>query len=68
MAVPRRMALRINRIMKLVVDLSAFAKRYVFENGREIVDHLLQRASQSGPPFSLPETRDRSWKRLMRIR
>ena len=32
--------------MKLVVDSSAFAKRYVFENGSETVDHLLQTASQ----------------------
>ncbi len=32
--------------MKLFVDSSAFAKRYVFEDGSEIVEELLQRASQ----------------------
>ena len=32
--------------MKLLVDSSAFAKRYVFEDGSEIIDHLLQKASQ----------------------
>ncbi len=32
--------------MKLVVDSSALAKRYVLEDGSEIVDQLLQRASQ----------------------
>ncbi|MBA4391359.1 MAG: VapC toxin family PIN domain ribonuclease [Syntrophus sp. (in: bacteria)] len=32
--------------MKLVVDSSAFAKRYVFEDGSEIVDRLLRQASQ----------------------
>jgi hypothetical protein len=32
--------------MKLVVDSSAFAKRYVFENGSKTVDRLLQQASQ----------------------
>jgi predicted nucleic acid-binding protein len=32
--------------MKLVVDSSAFAKRYVFEDGSKIVDRLLQQASQ----------------------
>lgn len=32
--------------MKLVVDSSAFAKRYVLEDGSEIIDHLLKRASQ----------------------
>ncbi len=32
--------------MKLLVDFSAFAKRYVLENGREIVDYLLQNSSQ----------------------
>lgn len=32
--------------MRLVVDSSAFAKRYVLENGSEVVDHLLQQASQ----------------------
>jgi predicted nucleic acid-binding protein len=32
--------------MKLVVDSSAFAKRYVHEDGSETIDHLLQRASQ----------------------
>ncbi len=32
--------------MKLVVDSSAFAKRYVLEEGSEILDSLLQQASQ----------------------
>ena len=32
--------------MKLVVDSSAFAKRYVFEDGSKTVDRLLQQASQ----------------------
>ncbi len=32
--------------MKPLVDSSAFAKRYVFENGREVVGCLLQNASQ----------------------
>lgn len=32
--------------MKLVVDSSAFAKRYVFEDGSEIVDRFLQQASR----------------------
>jgi predicted nucleic acid-binding protein len=32
--------------MKLVVDSSAFAKRYVFEDGSKIVDRLLRQASQ----------------------
>ncbi len=32
--------------MKLFVDSSAFAKRYVLEDGSEIIEHLLQRASQ----------------------
>ncbi len=32
--------------MKLFVDSSAFAKRYVFEDGSETVEELLQRASQ----------------------
>jgi len=32
--------------MKLVIDSSAFAKRYVFEDGSEIVDRLLQRTSR----------------------
>jgi len=32
--------------MKLVCDSSAFAKRYVLEDGSETLDHLLQRASQ----------------------
>lgn len=32
--------------MKLLVDSSAFAKRYVLEDGSENMDHLLQRASQ----------------------
>jgi len=32
--------------MKLVVDSSAFAKRYVLEDGSEILDRLLQQASQ----------------------
>lgn len=32
--------------MKLICDSSAFAKRYVLEDGSEILDHLLQRASQ----------------------
>jgi predicted nucleic acid-binding protein len=32
--------------MKLLVDSSAFAKRYVLEDGSEIIDHLLQSASQ----------------------
>ena len=32
--------------MKLFVDSSAFAKRYVLEDGSEIVEELLQRASQ----------------------
>ncbi|MCA1795199.1 MAG: type II toxin-antitoxin system VapC family toxin [Desulfobacteraceae bacterium] len=34
--------------MKLICDSSAFAKRYVLEDGSEILDHLLQRASQLG--------------------
>ena len=32
--------------MKLVLDSSAFAKRYILEDGSEIVDQLLQDASQ----------------------
>jgi len=32
--------------MKLVVDSSAFAKRYVQEDGSEIIDLFLQRASE----------------------
>ena len=32
--------------MKLFVDSSAFAKRYVLEEGSEIIEDLLQRASQ----------------------
>ena len=32
--------------MKLMVDSSALVKRYVIEDGSEIIDHLLQRASQ----------------------
>ena len=32
--------------MKLMVDSSALAKRYVIEDGSEIIDHLLQSASQ----------------------
>ena len=32
--------------MKLMLDSSALAKRYVTEDGSEIVDHLLQSASQ----------------------
>jgi uncharacterized protein len=32
--------------MKLICDSSAFAKRYVLENGSQALDHLLQRASQ----------------------
>ena len=32
--------------MKLVVDSSAFAKRYVLEDGSERLDRLLQQASQ----------------------
>ncbi len=32
--------------MKLMVDSSAFAKRYVLEKGSESIDHFLQRASQ----------------------
>jgi len=32
--------------MKLVVDSSAFAKRYVFEDGSKTVDRFLQQASQ----------------------
>jgi predicted nucleic acid-binding protein len=32
--------------MKLFVDSSAFAKRYVLEDGSEIIEDLLQRASQ----------------------
>ncbi len=32
--------------MKLFVDSSAFAKRYVFEDGTKIIEDLLQRASQ----------------------
>jgi predicted nucleic acid-binding protein len=32
--------------MKLICDSSAFAKRYVLEDGSEALDHLLQRASQ----------------------
>ncbi len=32
--------------MKLICDSSAFAKRYVLEDGSEILAHLLQRASQ----------------------
>ena len=32
--------------MKLSVDSSAFAKRYVLENGSETIDDLLQKASQ----------------------
>jgi len=34
--------------MKLFVDSSAFAKRYVLEYGSEAMDHFLQRASQLG--------------------
>ena len=34
--------------MKIICDSSAFAKRYVLEDGSEILDHLLQRASQLG--------------------
>ncbi len=33
-------------MMKILFDSSAFAKRYVLEDGSETVDHLLQRASQ----------------------
>jgi predicted nucleic acid-binding protein len=32
--------------MKLFVDSSAFAKRYVLEEGSEIIEYLLQKASQ----------------------
>ena len=32
--------------MKLVVDSSAFAKRYVQEDGSELIDLILQRASE----------------------
>lgn len=32
--------------MKLMLDSSALAKRYVLEDGSKIVDHLLQSASQ----------------------
>ena len=32
--------------MKLCVDSSAFAKRYVFEDGSEMIERLLQGASQ----------------------
>jgi uncharacterized protein len=32
--------------LKLVIDSSALAKRYVLEDGSEMVDQLLQRASQ----------------------
>ena len=32
--------------MKLFVDSSAFAKRYVFEDGSKMMEDLLQRASQ----------------------
>jgi uncharacterized protein len=32
--------------MKLVADSSAFAKRYVYEDGSEMVDQILQEASQ----------------------
>lgn len=32
--------------MKLVCDSSAFAKRYVLEDGSEILNHLLQRTAQ----------------------
>ena len=32
--------------MKLFVDSSAFSKRYVLEDGSEILDHFLRRASQ----------------------
>ncbi|MBW1801225.1 MAG: type II toxin-antitoxin system VapC family toxin [Deltaproteobacteria bacterium] len=32
--------------MKLLVDSSAFAKRYVLEDGSDIIEHLLQSASQ----------------------
>ena len=32
--------------MKLVMDSSAFAKRYVYEHGSDIVDQILQRTSQ----------------------
>ncbi len=32
--------------MKLICDSSAFAKRYVLEDGSKTLDHLLQRASQ----------------------
>jgi uncharacterized protein len=32
--------------MKLAIDSSAFAKRYVFEDGSETLDRLLQSASQ----------------------
>ncbi len=32
--------------MKLLCDSSAFAKRYVLEDGSETLDHLLQQASQ----------------------
>ncbi|WDN89984.1 hypothetical protein BuS5_02954 [Desulfosarcina sp. BuS5] len=31
--------------MKLLVDSSAFAKRYVLEHGSDIVDQLLKNAS-----------------------
>ncbi|MFC1858029.1 type II toxin-antitoxin system VapC family toxin [Thermodesulfobacteriota bacterium] len=34
--------------MKLFADSSAFAKRYVLEEGSEIIERLLQRASQLG--------------------
>lgn len=32
--------------MKVLVDSSAFAKRYVLEDGSEILDHILQNALQ----------------------
>lgn len=32
--------------MKLLVDSSAFAKRYILENGSETIDQLLQKTSQ----------------------
>jgi predicted nucleic acid-binding protein len=35
-----------SRMMKVLVDSSALAKRYVLEDGSEILDHLLQSASQ----------------------
>jgi predicted nucleic acid-binding protein len=35
-------------MMKVAVDSSAFAKRYVLEDGSETMDRLLQQASQLG--------------------